>query len=208
MTAHLPFARIRPALAFDSRSWPFRRFLQLLVPAVMLGGGVRASESPLVIDKANSRIEIAVTATVDSFVATLADYAPALVYDSAANQVTSAKIGFHFEDIKTGREKRDREMNAWQQSDKFPEGAFALAMLGPAADGRLEARGTLALHGVTHSLAFPAVVKRNGPAVTIDGDATVDTRNFGLAVIRKYGLLKVDPVVVVHFHLTGVITVP
>jgi iron complex transport system substrate-binding protein len=35
------------------------------------------------------------------------------------------------------------------------------------------------------------------------GDASLDTREFGLPVIRLFGLLKVDPVVRVRFHLQG-----
>jgi polyisoprenoid-binding protein YceI len=167
-----------------------------------------AAEQPLAIDKAGSHIEIQVKATADSFVGKLTEYAPTVLVDPATGKVTGAKFAFHFKDVKTGNEKRDREMNVWQQTDKFPDSDFALETLAPAADGKLVAKGALTLHGVTQTLSFPVVITRSEAMITIEGDATVDTRTFGLPVIRKFAVLKVDPLVVVHFHLIGTISVP
>jgi polyisoprenoid-binding protein YceI len=184
----------------------FARFIGAAV--CLLAINASAAEQPLAIDKAGSLIEIRVKATADSFVGKLTEYAPTVLVDPATGQVTSAKFAFHFKDVKTGNEKRDREMNVWQQTDKFPDSDFALETLAPATDGKLVAKGALALHGVTQTLSFPVVITRSEAKITIEGDATVDTRTFGLPVIRKFALLKVDPMVVVHFHLIGTISVP
>ena len=167
-----------------------------------------AAEQSMVIDKGNSQIEIKVNVTIDSFVGTLVDYTPTVLVDSATGQIRTAKLAFHFHDVKTGNEKRDVEMNTWQQTEKFPEGAFILTTLVPSADAKLVATGALTLHGITHTLSFPVTLVRNGPAMTIDGDATVDTRTFGLPVIRKFAMLKVDPLVGVRFHLVGTLSAP
>ena len=50
---------------------------------------------------------------------------------------------------------------------------------------------------------FPIAVTSDGRLLAIDGEAVLDTREFGLPVIRLLGLLKVDPQVAVRFHLQG-----
>jgi polyisoprenoid-binding protein YceI len=169
----------------------------------LLAGSLTGTEKFLTIDKANSHIEIAVKATADSFVGKLTDYTPTLTLDSATGKVTAAKIAFHFNDVKTGNEKRDREMHVWQQTGKFPDGDFTLETLEPSAVGKLVARGTLNFHGVAHPLEFPVTITQGESGVMVEGNAVIDTRLYGLPVIHKFLLLKVDPVVGVRFHLVG-----
>jgi polyisoprenoid-binding protein YceI len=130
------------------------------------------------------------------------------VVDRDTGAVTTSKVAFHFNDVKTGNEKRDREMNEWQQTEKFPEGEFTLDSLTTVAPGKFTVRGRLTFHGSTHELSFPAAISRDGVAVTVDGEAVVDTRVFGLPVIRKFAVLKVDPLVTVRFHLAGNLASP
>ena len=167
-----------------------------------------AAEGPLVIDKANSRVDIAVKATVDSFVGKLTDYAATIVVDRETGAVTTSKVTFHFSDVKTGNEKRDREMNEWQQTEKFPDGEFTLDSLSAVSPGKFTVHGRLLLHGATHEVSFPAAIARDGANVTVDGEAVVDTRVFDLPVIRKFALLKVNPLVTVRFHLAGSLAAP
>jgi polyisoprenoid-binding protein YceI len=72
-----------------------------------------------------------------------------------------------------------------------------------APDSGFVAVGRLTFHGITRDLRFPASVIRDTGNYAIDGDATVDTREFGLPIIRMMGVLKVDPLVHVRFHLQG-----
>lgn len=167
---------------------------------------VAASAGPtrLDVDKRNSLVDIEVKATVDSFTGHLEDYAPDIRFDDAGN-VASATVAFHFLDVKTGKAERDEQMHAWQETSAHPDGIFRLKSLVPTpeGDGHL-ARGTLELHGLVRDIAFPVSITRDGSLVAIDGIAHLDTRDFGLPVIRKFLLLKVDPDVVVRFHLQGV----
>ena len=174
----------------------------------MLATLTRAAEKPVVVDQVHSQIEIVVKATMDSFTGKLAAFAPTFAADPGTGQIMSARISFHFNDVKTGNEKRDHEMHVWQQTDKFPDGAFTLDALTPSPDGKFTAKGGLTFHGMTNSISFPVSITRDGSTVTVAGEAVVDTKAFGLPIIRKFALLKVDPLVVVRFHLVGELPAP
>lgn len=182
----------------------FSRYLLALLFA-SAGVGLAAAERPLAVDKARSRVEIVVKATVDSFTGRLADFQPAIMVDPESGRVVAAQFGFHFADVKTGKPNRDEQMHAWQDTAQHPDGHFRLAALTPGPDGRFNATGVLTFHGVTREIAFPATVTTDRRLYAVDGEAAIDTREFDLPVIRKFGLLKVDPLVRVRFHLQGVI---
>ncbi len=186
---------------------PFSGLLSIFA-ASLLAVTMSAAEAPLTIDKASSHVEIAVKATADSFVGKLADYVATVLVDRDTGAVTTSKVAFHFSDVKTGNEKRDREMNEWQQTEKFPDGDFTLDSLTAVSPEKFTVRGRLTLHGSTHDISFPASIAREGARVTVDGEAVVDTRVFGLPVIRKFAVLKVDPLVTVRFHLAGAVAAP
>lgn len=182
------------------------RFRSFLCLAAILGLGVATASAAgrtLAVDQRQSRIEVVVKATMDSFTGRLERYEPAVVVDDKG--VVSARIAFHFKDVFTGKAKRDEAMHEWQNTTTFPDGAFVLSSLTPGAagEGGLVARGQLTLHNTTRELTFPVSVQREGALYAIDGEATLDTRDFGLPVFRAFVLLKVDPVVRVRFHLQG-----
>jgi polyisoprenoid-binding protein YceI len=163
---------------------------------------LRAAERPLSIDLAQSHVDVAVKASVDSFVAHLTQYEPSVIMADDGS-VTSARLAFHFRDVVTGKASRDKAMHEWQHTDSFPDGTFVLSSLQPAADTGYTAFGRLTLHGVTRDIQFPISLSRDGTRLAIDGDAAVDTRDFDLPIIRMFGVLKVNPLVRVRFHLQG-----
>ncbi len=176
---------------------------------LLLAGFLLAAAAPLaaadhavVFDPARSTVEVAVKATVDSFTGRLAGYTLTAAADEGG-RITAARLDFRFRDVLTGKPKRDEAMHAWQGTDKHPNASFVLTALAPDADGTQRATGRLTFHGVTRELSFPVRVTQAGAELAVDGDAAVDTRDFGLPVIRMMGLLKVDPVVHVRFHLQG-----
>jgi polyisoprenoid-binding protein YceI len=181
-----------------------RRVLFVLLPVLgWTGLTAGAAERLLVIDRAQSRVEIEVKATVDSFTGKLDAYEARVELDEAGERVTGARVTFHFRDVHTGNADRDTQMHAWQDTAHHPDGVFTLASLTETGGGGFLAKGTLALHDVAREIAFPVAVRREGGRHVIDGDAVVDTRDFGLSIIKKFLLLKVEPVVHVKFHLEG-----
>lgn len=175
-------------------------FGPILFAALLLGAG--AAERPVAFDPALSSVDVIVKATVDSFTGHLPRYTLTGAIDEAG-RVTRAELTFPFKEILTGKPKRDAAMNEWQQSDKYPDARFTLQSLEGDAGHGWRARGQLELHGVTRPLDFPVVVTHDGQSFAVDGDAAIDTREFGLPVIRLLGLLKVEPIVHVKFHFQG-----
>jgi polyisoprenoid-binding protein YceI len=176
----------------------FRRILWL--PLVM---AVVGNSAPVVIDMAQSHVEIAVKATIGSFMAQLQIFDLIVAATPRTGQIESAVFRSNFAAIKTGNSDRDRDMNDWQQTDRFPNVVFTLTALEPAYSGKSIARGRLRFHGVERLVSFPISIEIKAQIVGIDGDVTIDTRDFGLPVISKYYFLKVDPVVHLYFHLQG-----
>ena len=172
---------------------------------ILLAATARAAEAPLRIDPAQSRVEIAVKATADSFVGRLESYDAAVVIDTnpTVTEVIRASFSFRFADVKTGKDGRDEEMHVWQDTAHHPDGQFTLATITTEADGRRVATGTLAFHGRAREISFPFSVTHDADLYAIDGEAALDTRDFGLPVIKKLLVLKVDPEVKVRFHLQG-----
>ena len=171
----------------------------LLVAAVV---SAAATGRTLDIDPSLSRVDIVVQATVDSFTGHLQHLAPRITLDDTG-AIASVLVPFHFRDVATGKAKRDAAMLEWQQTDKFPDGEFVLSSLIPLRPGRFTAQGRLTFHGLTRDLNFPVAVTTDHALYAIDGDAIIDTREFGLPIVRVFGLLKVDPLVKVSFHLQG-----
>jgi polyisoprenoid-binding protein YceI len=166
--------------------------------------GCIAGDRPLAMDRGQSKLEVAVHASMDSFIGQLERFDSAVTV-ADDGRVTAARVAFHFRDLHTGKEKRDVAMHAWQHTDEFPDGSFVLTSLEPATspEGGFVAVGRLTLHGVVRDVRFPVSVLREAERYVIDGEAALDTRDFGLPVIRMRAVLKVDPVVKVRFHLVG-----
>jgi polyisoprenoid-binding protein YceI len=157
----------------------------------------------LSVDQAHSQVDVAVKATMDSFTAHLENYTASIAVDPETRRPVSATVSFKFADVKTGKTARDEEMHKWQETAKFPDASFVMTAFTAANDGRYTASGTLQLHGVSLAISFPVSLRSDGVLWAIDGDAPLDTRDFGLPVFKKFGLLKVSPDLKVRFHIQG-----
>ena len=162
-----------------------------------------ADSRALVIDQNGSSVRIDVSATAHSFIAQLKDFDAKITLDSAQGKVLAANFSFLFSNLKTGDEERDAEMYAWAETGRFPYGAFTLNSVASGAGGHFLAQGRLLLHGVDRPVNFPFTVRVEGRVLTIDGAATLDTRDYGLPIFRKYFFLRINPEVRVRFHLLG-----
>jgi len=184
---------------------PFARFLAAAILVLPLAAKAKAAPAPFILDRAESHVDIAVKTTASSFVAHLEDFDAAITLDPESGQVESAAFHAALAAVKTGRAARDHNMSVWLQTNEFPQVVFELSAVDRGPNGALTARGRIQLHGQQHDVDFPVTITVSHGLTTIDGTATLDTRDFGLPIIR-FLLLTVDPVVKVHFHLQGSLT--
>lgn len=179
------------------------RFLPLLLTlASAAAAAATPADRPLVIDPARSTVEVAVKATMDSFTGRLDAYDARLTVAPDSGHITAAAFSFGFADLKTGKPKRDTAMLEWI-GENHRSGSFTLVRLDPLTGDRSQAHGTLTLHGVSQEVTFPVTITTDRHVYALDGEAVIDSRNFDLPVIRLMGVLKVDPLVRVRFHLQG-----
>jgi len=185
----------------------FALTVALLLSASALG----ATERLVTIDQKKSRIEYHVDAPLASFTGTLTAYETSITADpSRAQPVTRAEVRFRFTDLRSDNVKRDQNMRDWQDTEQFPECVYTLTALEPAgAPNLFNAKGQFIFHGQARELVFPVVISSAADGlISIKGDALIDTRTFGAPPLRRWGLLKVDPVVKVTIALLGSTSAP
>lgn len=173
---------------------------RLLILALLLPLSLAAA-STLKVDRTRSFVDVDVKATVGSFTGRLEAYEAQVTFEPAG-KIKTATFAFKFADLKTGEAKRDAEMIQWLGGGD-PAGSFQLAALALTPDGQGHATGRLTLKGRAELIEFPVTVTQLDGDWTVSGTATLRYTDWGLKVIRKMGVLKVDPEVKVRFKLIG-----
>jgi len=156
----------------------------------------------LEVNQANSRIQVDAKATGHHFTGELKDYSATVSGNAQTNEPTAFSLSWDFNDLKTGDEKRDKEMIKWLGGG-HPKGTFTFTKSWTDGKGKLHGQGELTIHGVSKTVSFPYSVNREGDHVTIDGTANMDYQNFSLPIIRSMAVMTVDPKLTVRFHIVG-----
>lgn len=172
---------------------------RLLALALCLPLAAFAADRTLKVDKTRSFLDADVKSTLRNFTGHLDTYDARLTVD-AAGKIKGATLIFKFTDLKTGDSGRDADMIKWLGGGA-PEGRFELGILALAPDGQGQVTGKLTFHGQTQFLEFPVNVLRADDTYTVTGETVVNYTNWGLKIIRKLGLAKVDPEVKIRFKL-------
>ena len=94
-----------------------------------------AMAGTLQIDKERSRIQVDAKATGHVFTGTLTDYEAIVNGDSSSLEPDSVNLRWKFSDLKTGEEKRDKEMIKVSGMSVFPSEVEALLARHPAVLG-------------------------------------------------------------------------
>jgi polyisoprenoid-binding protein YceI len=109
--------------------------------------------------------------------------------------------------LDTGDRKRDKDLNKSMESNKHPTMRFEL--LGAALDGSpadtaaVQMQGKLTLHGVTHEVALPGRVWKDGDALRLRSDFPLDLGDYEIGGLTKLlGMLRMQEGIEVHVDLT------
>ncbi len=116
--------------------------------------------------------------------------------------ISTAEFDFDFADLKTGDNRRDKDMLKWMDYENHPKGSFGLQELAVQGE-QLEARGTVTIHGVSKPIAFPVTIAVEGEQATAEGSAQLNLLDFDLKPIRKMLFITVKPEMIIDFHLEG-----
>jgi polyisoprenoid-binding protein YceI len=160
--------------------------------------------SELLVNSADSEIDVAVHATGADFVAKLAAFESKISFADSNSLPTSASIGWDFADLNTGKKGRDKEMLRWLHHAETPRGRFVMTKC-ELKDGSVAASGQLTMHDAVRDVSIPMKMVRDGNRVAFEGTVTLDHRDFGLPKIVKLAVLKVEPVLTVHFKIAGTV---
>ena len=162
--------------------------------ATLPGEGIQAWE----LEPERSHVEFAVHATGDSFVGHLAHWDARFQAGESAFP-NSGTLTFPVAELKTGKGDRDQQMLTWLDAKQFPVATFVLRQV-TQVNGQFEARGDFSFHGITRPISFPVRFGRIDGHRAVDGSALIDYRDWSLKIFRKFGLLRVDPLVKITFH--------
>lgn len=178
------------------------RSLRLPACLLLLPLALCAADRPLRADPARSYVDVDVQATLDPFTARLDAYEFSAMADDTG-RIKTAVLTFRFADLKTGKGDRDAAMLEWLGGTDTT-GRFVLGILARTPSGQGQATGNLTLRGQESIVEFPVNVTQADGTWVITGTANLDYRHWGLKIIRKLGVLKVDPQVKVSFKFTAV----
>jgi polyisoprenoid-binding protein YceI len=184
----------------EAKSSPMKH-KQIAALCGLLGVVTPTYAATLTVDKEKSSIQVDVKSTGHDFAGALSDYKATVEGDGKTLQPTAVNLTWKFTDLKTGENKRDAEMLKWLGA-AVPEGSFRFTKFWMDG-GKTCAMGELTIHGISKSVGFAYTAKKDGNSVTIDGTVPINYENFGLPIIRNFAVMKVDPALVVKFHLVG-----
>ena len=80
---------------------------------------------------------------------------------------------------------------------------FTLDSVAPDEAGNFVAKGRLKFHGTERAGSFPVKITIEKKVLTVEGEAELDTRDYGLPVYRRLLVFSVSPIVHVRFKITG-----
>ena len=109
--------------------------------------------------------------------------------------------------LRTGKDKRDQDMNKSMESEKYPTIRYEL--LGVAADAwsgdtaQVTLRGRFLIHGVEKEVEFPGSVAVDQKAVHVRATVPLNLKDYRIGGLSKMlGVLKMHEDIVVHVDVT------
>jgi hypothetical protein len=112
-------------------------------------------------------------------------------------------VEFSIDQLKSGNGMQDREMQKLVDAKRFPKAAADLRKLEPSpSPNRYEAVGEVTLSGRSRTYNGEFLIANGGDSITVEGDLTLDIRDFGLTPPSLL-ILRVDPVLRVRLRLVA-----
>ena len=106
----------------------------------------------------------------------------------------------------TGNGKRDRDLNKSMESDQFPTLRFVLTQVDPASGSAdslpATLHGLMTIHGVTHDVSIPSILRFRSDGVRVQGSLPLNLKDYQIGGLTKMlGMLKMHEDIVVHLDV-------
>jgi polyisoprenoid-binding protein YceI len=109
-------------------------------------------------------------------------------------------------DLNSAEAETEIKRKSWFNAEAFPQAKFTLTSLQALGGGRYEARGKLALKGITRDVSAPVTLKQQGGQSTAEGGFVLKRLEFkiGEGEWSDTGTVANDVQVQFHLVMTGV----
>jgi polyisoprenoid-binding protein YceI len=109
--------------------------------------------------------------------------------------------------LRTGKDKRDQDMNKSMESDKYPTIRYELtgvgADTGAGDSAQVTLRGRFLIHGVAREVEFPGSVAVDQKVVRVRATVPLNLKDYRIGGLSKMlGVLKMHEDIVVHVDVT------
>lgn len=112
--------------------------------------------------------------------------------------------------LKTGNDRRDRDLVKTMEAEIFPLIRFELSGVTPRWErgdsAGVSLRGNFVIHGVTRETTFPAEVTRSGEGIHLTATLPMDLHDYQIEKLTRFLVFKMQRDIVVHVDL--MFTVP
>jgi polyisoprenoid-binding protein YceI len=175
--------------------------LRILIPAVVFLLPCAANARDWQVDAAKSSLIFKGSYQKEAFDGSFKTFDATIAYDEANLAIAKFDVNVDLASAGTGNEERDDSLKGGDFFDvkKTPKAHFVTESFAKGADGSVEAKGTLTLHGQTKPVVLKVKFAGNGSAATLDVDTVLKRADFGLGAGSDW--TDVGAEVPVHGHL-------
>lgn len=153
------------------------------------------------VDHAHSSLGFKGSYEGDPFDGRFKTFDATIAYD--ANDLAGAKfdVGIDLASVDTQSAERDDTLKGSDFFDtgRFPKAHFVTESFSKAADGRVEAKGSLTIRDQTRPVTLAVMFTESGSKATLDVDTVLKRADFGLGSSSDWADIGAD--VPVHGHL-------
>jgi polyisoprenoid-binding protein YceI len=171
----------------------------LVFAALLLPLGAQARDWQ--VDAAKSSLTFKGSYQGESFDGRFKKFDAAIAYDAADPSKSKFDVSVDLASADTGNGDRDDSLHGSDFFDvkKTPKAHFVTESFAKAADGSVEAKGTLTIRDKTQPVTLKVKFAENGNAATLDVDTVLKRADYGLGASSDWAEVGAD--VPVHGHL-------
>jgi len=171
----------------------------LALPLTLLATSVMARDWQ--VDAAKSSLTFKCSYQGEAFDGKFGKFTAAIAYDDADPASAKFDVSVDLASVDTQNSDRDDALAGadFFDSKKTPQAHFATQSFAKAADGSVEAKGTLTIRGQSRPVTLKVHFAASGSAATLDVDTTLKRLDFGLGTSSDWNDIGKD--VPVHGHL-------